>query len=264
MKRILILSLIALFILTACSSEEEKGILKYETKSYEKVFGDSTSKIKGYAKIKLSYPVITETILPVVTDEFNTTILNFVLGALFKEGRYRAPEYFITNFFKEYQEFKDNNMTSAIYWELDRKVEILYTNERIASIMFYEFSFLGGAHPNTNYFYTVYDLISGLKLKPEEVFVKGFEPKLNLIAEKKFREVRGLKPEEDLNAAGYQFQGNKFNTNTNFALTKEGVVFQFNAYEVAPYYMGSTKILIPYGEIESLIREKYKVPVEKK
>jgi hypothetical protein len=78
---------------------------------------------------------------------------------------------------------------------------------------------------------------------------------LNNVAEKIFCKVKELKPEDNLEEAGFWFKGNKFSFNENFGIRNEGLVFYFNSYEIAPYAMGPTEIMIPYSEIKNLVKQ---------
>jgi len=61
-----------------------------------------------------------------------------------------------------------------------------------------------------------------------------------------------LNPEDDLEKDGGLFE-NKIAYNDNFAVTKEGLKFYYNNYEIAPYASGPTEILITYSELNDLI-----------
>jgi hypothetical protein len=41
--------------------------------------------------------------------------------------------------------------------------------------------------------------------------------------------------------------------NDNFAVAKRGIIFYFNSYEIAPYAMGPTELLIPYAKLSGII-----------
>jgi hypothetical protein len=41
----------------------------------------------------------------------------------------------------------------------------------------------------------------------------------------------------------------KFHFNNNFAFTKDGIEFLYNAYEIAPYAVGASGFTIPYEKI---------------
>jgi hypothetical protein len=250
-------------LLFSCTSrEEQKGFIEYEMKSIVKSIGDTTGHGKGFAKLELVYPEIKKATNAGIADILNTYIINQTLTALFEEGRFKKPEYLIENFFKEYKKyFEELNDTSGS-WSLERKLEIVFTSGRVVSFRFFEYSFLGGAHPNTNYYYTLYDIATGGKLTPKDIFIAGYETKLTALAEKKFREVRNLKPDESLSEAGFQFLNNKFTLNNNFGFTKEGIVFFYNAYEAGPYVLGSTEVLIPFKDVKELFVKTFLPPTQ--
>lgn len=253
----------AAVLLFACADQEiQKGYVKYEMKTIEKSIGDTTAASRGFAKVKFVYPEIRETLIPVITDILNTYVKDQVLTALFKEGRYKEPEFFIDNFLNEYKKYTNDFSNKNVFWSLERKVNITYTNDRLVCFEFFEYSFLEGAHPNMNYFYTVYDLVTGGKLTPKNIFIEGYQDKLSAIAEKKFREKRLLKPDASLKEAGFDFPGGKFTLNNNFGFTKEGIVFFYNPYEISPYALGSTAVIIPYKEIQDLFVKAFLPPLK--
>jgi hypothetical protein len=238
--------------------QQQKGFVKYEMKSFEKSVGDTTGKHGGYAKVKLDYPEIKEAIDKSTFDIFTNYIKDQMFTALFKEGRYKTPEFFIESFLNEYNNaVRDNSAGMSATWFIERKIDITFLNDKFICFGFSEFSFLGGAHPNTNLFFSVFDLVSGRKLVPADFFVEGWEDKLTAIAEKNFRATRNLKADEDLSAAGFWFKDGKFILNSNFGLTKDGIVFYYNAYEVAPYAWGSTSVMIPYKDVHGLVKKDF-------
>ena len=252
---LLLIALMALFVFACSRGADPKGFMKYEMKSVEKAFGDTSLTSKGYAKVKLTYPYITESTNFGLTDVLNTYVIDQIQNAVFREGRYKTPQFLIESFFAEYAKAAQNNPTGhPNFWTLERKVDVTYMNTRIVSFMFFETSYLGGAHPNTNYFFTNYDLVTGAKLQAKDILVDGYETKLLPIAEKEFRKIRNLKPDEDLKKAGFEFPDNKFHLNNNFGFTTDGIVFFYNAYEIAPYAWGHTNLLIPYSEAKDLIK----------
>lgn len=267
MKRIsgLFLTAALILIIAGCSTPPvKKGFVKYEMKAFEKSVGDTTSKGGAFGKATLKFPVITDATDKSTLDILNGFIRDQVLTALFREGRYKTPEFFIEGFLTEYTKAVGENPSGASNtWTIDRSVEITFLNDKVICFLFYESSFLGGAHPNTNLFYSVFDVVSGRKLGPGDFFIEGYEDKLTQIAEKKFREIRELKPGENLGDAGFWFGDNKFLLNKNFGLTKEGVVFFYNAYEVAPYALGSTGVVLNYKDIKELLKKEFLFLTEK-
>jgi hypothetical protein len=53
---------------------------------------------------------------------------------------------------------------------------------------------------------------------------------------------------------GYTFPEDRFALNDNYGFSREGISFFFNSYEIAPYVMGPTEVLIPYDRIREWIK----------
>ena len=102
------------------------------------------------------------------------------------------------------------------------------------------------------------DVKTGNLLTPEALFVKNYISKLTKIAEKKFFKLKGLKPGTSLNDEGYSFKNNRFHLTDNFAVLNEGILFYYNTYEIGPYALGTTEVLIPYGELKGILVKAYK------
>ncbi len=43
----------------------------------------------------------------------------------------------------------------------------------------------------------------------------------------------------------------------NFILGDETITFVYNPYEIAPYAMGSTELIIPFSDIEKLLKNSF-------
>jgi hypothetical protein len=85
-----------------------------------------------------------------------------------------------------------------------------------------------------------------------DILKDGFVQELNSIAEKIFRKQENLAGDTPLK--GYLFENGKFSLNNNFLITPIGLRFLYNQYEIKPYPAEETDLLIPYSQIESLLR----------
>ena len=50
--------------------------------------------------------------------------------------------------------------------------------------------------------------------------------------------------------------------NNNFYLTSKGLVFTWGIYEIGPYAIGETRVLIPTEEIKPYLKDEYKAIFE--
>lgn len=114
---------------------------------------------------------------------------------------------------------------------------------------------MGGAHPNQWSRWMNFDFVSGKLLKKKDVFKAEAKQDIEqLLLDKLIRKVADLNPEEnvtsleDLKKQGF-LQMTDIYIPDNFLLTKKGVLFLFNRYDIAPYSAGETVLEVPYEEI---------------
>ncbi len=113
----------------------------------------------------------------------------------------------------------------------------------------------GGVHPNESTTYINWDKKRHRNIILDDIFVKNYSSRLNNIGEKIFRQDGDLSKTASLAENGYNFDGDQFALNDNFAITDTGLHFYYNSYEIAPYMRGPTNVDIPFSKIKSLIKK---------
>jgi hypothetical protein len=63
-----------------------------------------------------------------------------------------------------------------------------------------------------------------------------------------------------LKDAGFTFENDAFVLPDDFALRDDGLAFYYNPYDVAPYSMGATEIVLSQDEIRRLLKPEYGTP----
>ena len=76
--------------------------------------------------------------------------------------------------------------------------------------------------------------------------------RLTYMASTIFRKQEGLSPTQSLE--NYFFENQKFSLNTNFLITKKGLLFYYNSYEIRSYAEGPMELLVPYTAISGLLK----------
>ena len=114
---------------------------------------------------------------------------------------------------------------------------------------------MGGAHPHQWSIWLNFDFVTGRILEKEDVFHLEASADIEaLLLDKLIRmqaeehqdmQVNSL---EDLQNMGFLQHTNMFIPD-NFLLSKRGMLFLFNRYDIAPYSVGEIVIEVPYGEI---------------
>ena len=155
-------------------------------------------------------------------------------------------------FFTFNEEIEQNNLLPNS-WVIELKGEQASETKNTLTILITEYSYLGGAHPNSYQTYLNFNRETGELIQLEEVIS---DPEAVLeIAEQQFRETYDLSSEETLTKAGL-FE-NKLVFPENFVMTKEGLIFLYNPYEIGPYAAGYYEFQISWERLEGLVNKNY-------
>jgi Protein of unknown function (DUF3298)/Deacetylase PdaC len=206
------------------------------------------------AKIKIEYIEVKNLPDPFVMERINSEIRKELLRPIGSEKSNNSFEKLMQNFLDEYKNFKKEFPEAQQEWAIEREAINNFSDDNILSCSFREYSYLGGAHPNSFLSFKNFNLKSGEVIKLSDVLIEGYQNELNNIAEPIFRKEKELTPEENLTQAGFWFDDDKFSLNSNFSISKDGLTFYYNSYEITAYAYGPTKLFIPYNSIEKLIK----------
>lgn len=258
-KRLLVVSLLPLVVIgcnnTTETLPEEK--IEYEAISFQKSqskTGDQCSDDADIicATIDISYPSITNSSNLNTLKDLNTYIIHLILNSDF-ETPDKKPKNIEQLAFIFFQEFMDSPESSD--WELQQHITVLSNTSNVMCLENSKNGYTGGAHGFQFTQLKCIDPKTSKHISLDDLFNPGFAAELNTLGEKRFRKQRQLEADSNLEEAGFSFEGNQFSLNDNYAITEEGLRFYFNSYEIAPYAMGPTNILIPYQEIKNLIKQ---------
>jgi hypothetical protein len=138
-------------------------------------------------------------------------------------------------------------------WYKDVKADVVFQNTHLVSIECLQSEYTGGAHGMNTRLLQTFHIKTGKPIELEDIISSGNKDKFLTIADSIFRHSKTLSSREDLNKTGYYFKSNKFELNANFMFTNNGIEFHYNPYEIAPYVMGATTIVIPYECVRKLL-----------
>ncbi|MCB9081627.1 MAG: DUF3298 and DUF4163 domain-containing protein [Lewinellaceae bacterium] len=210
--------------------------------------GDSTY----CATFEVSYPLI-EGGNPAAVKAINDTILHYVKTALIS-GEADMPvdevslEALADTFLQNYQTF-GQEFEFAGAWTLSTTGKVLYSSGEVLSVELDNYSYTGGAHPNSYSSLLNFDPKTG-KLFQLTDFITDME-KFKQLAEKSFRAVRELDPNATLNEQGFFWDGD-FQLPANFAIQQNGIYLYYNTYEVGPYVVGPTEFVLSNADLTAI------------
>lgn len=253
-----ILYLFVIITLFSCGNQPpSENPLKYELVKYHKQSeGCDGIRDDNCARIKIEFPQITSFSNEVIKEKINRSII--ILFSMNEDEESDVVDFNkqMNTFIEEYESFVKESPDAFQSWFIEKTGEVKLNKGNIFSIDFMEYSYTGGAHPNTYVLFKNFNLTNGEEIKLDEI-VKGNKYKeLTKIGEEQFRKIKELTADADLGEAGYWFENNLFYLNDNFLITDSSLVFYYNNYEITAYAFGPTELEIPYSKLKNLIDEK--------
>lgn len=188
---------------------------------------------------------------------FNRLQLKFLKNSL-QQGESEAAspstnlEALADAFLADYDELLADASPYEMPWELETTGAILFQNEKIVSVRLQQYNYTGGAHPNSYTTLWMLDKQTGEAL--DFKYMGTNTDSLLVIAEEAFRSVIDLPREKRLEEAGF-FLGETFFLPQNYAWVKEGLLLYYNTYEIAPYAVGPTEVIIPLARLEGIFEK---------
>ena len=160
-------------------------------------------------------------------------------------------------FVKEYDylEQGDGLLGHRLPWtsETHVKLETIHSHYVAYSVSHYEYT--GGAHGNYWTRYYNFDLKTGEQITLNQLFRAKYLTRLNLVAERAFREAKKIPLRQSLKEAGFNFEHNQFQLNQNFLMLPQGVRFLFDVYEVSYYAAGQSEFEIYYYQMAPFVAQ---------
>lgn len=142
---------------------------------------------------------------------------------------------------------------------IDISYNIEYADNDLISVSFLESNFTGGVHPNYNYFTITYDLRNGKELKLSELFQPGakYLQAISAYAVKDLQSRKAPDSDENMGLAQDMFAEGataKAENYQSWNITKKGLMFTFDPYQVGPYADGSQTVIVPYDKLRDIAK----------
>ncbi len=186
-------------------------------------------------------------------SEYVMKAINEQIIDLLRGDEYTNVEAHANGFIEEYLKEK-NELYPMGAWSKSYEQKVVRNDEELFVISTDFYTFTGGAHGYYSTVYENYDRVSGKLITLNDLFEPEYEQRLNEIGEDYLKRTLEIPKNQTLNDAGFIIENNDFKMNDNFALTKEGITFIFNPYEIAPYAMGQQEFTIPYHALQTIAK----------
>jgi len=166
-----------------------------------------------------------------------------------KKSAKAAYEVFATN----YTDFKKEFPDAPGCWEVELKGDTVMVTSKVSLYQLDHYAFTGGAHPNSFKSLHIFDGATGDE-KEMKSFVSDTVALLKKV-ETAFKKTEKLASDVDLEEEGYFLSNHQFFLPANYIFTRKGILFYYNPYEIAPYVKGAIQFVIPYEELEGLVKK---------
>jgi hypothetical protein len=233
------------FAANACAVDS----LSYQYKTLKKeskasIIADKDTII---STIGLTYPVFKNSV-------WNEQVKQLILNSETEKSNYTTYDEYLNAFINASVEANAEEEEYPRSWSQDItvRVETQFAGTQTLSLSLFSDSYTGGAHPNSSLIYVNYDVFSRKIIKLSDLINPVMMARLTYMASSIFRKQEGLSPTQSLE--NYFFENQKFTLNTNFLITKKGLLFYYNSYEIRSYAEGPMELLVPYTAISGLLK----------
>lgn len=142
---------------------------------------------------------------------------------------------------------------------IDIGYDVEYADDDFISVNFVRSEFTGGAHPNYNFLTVNYDLKNNRELKLAELFKSGakYLGTISAYATKDLRNRKDAESGESYGLAQDVFADGALPKPENYArwsITKKGLLFTFDPYQVGPYAAGAQYVIVPFAALKSIAK----------
>jgi hypothetical protein len=233
----------------------QTGSLSYEYRNQQFLWPEDVSnEDSAKVNVRLSYPTFERSSEQPALDSLQSYIERRMLAPAFESEPIGTPRQLADQVFRQYIELTTRIPDYHFPWKIERSIKVLLNHAGLITLHFSEYTYTGGAHPNSWEFYATFQLDTGRELLLSDILTQASQKEeLRKIAERRFRSLKGIPDDHSLKSMGYWFPNNHFTLSENFGLGPNGLIFYYNNYDIAPYAMGATKLVIPYKEVSSLL-----------
>jgi hypothetical protein len=256
------LAVLAFVVATACSPTPPD--MTPGTPAFDLTYtGDSLARMEGSCddgpdrrcvEVDLTWPVFSGAPEVAVTS-MNRFVQGHITAAVtLGDTDFDAPEPAAEDFVSSYLEFIAEEPDSAQSWMVSCHGDVVHQSAATVTIRLDTETYTGGAHGLQWTTLASFDATTGQRLVLDDLVSDAGA--VTAIAEQFFREGHGLEPEESLDEAGFWFTDDVFSLPEDVALTADGLMIYWPPYEIAPYAMGSTELVLHSTDLgDLLIRE---------
>ena len=209
---------------------------------------DARVSAPGCTTVRIAYPEIAATPHPALGDSARAFVREVTLAPVADELASPNAEAVATAFLTIRAEASRTEPAEVGGWTLQRVVTVACNTAAGLSLRAEETLYSGGAHGVQTARLATFDARTGRRLRLADVAPDSV--RAVRVAERHFRRQRGIRAGESLADAGFVFfENDRFALTDNFHVCGDTVTFRYDPYEIAPYALGATELVVPLAEL---------------
>ncbi|MDR3340253.1 MAG: DUF3298 and DUF4163 domain-containing protein [Candidatus Symbiothrix sp.] len=217
---------------------------------------DTSGKLKCHLNISFVYPKSFADTLR--QKQIQSVFIEKMLSKQFSHlSPEQAVEAYVQQYIKDFDaSFSLENFDPEDYGLADEKIfsyeqhlenEIVFRKDNFISFIVESDAYEGGAHGSHHISAYVLDTLTGELLTQEDFAGLNYQKNVADVIIRKIAEANGVETVEELENTGY-INIKELEPNGNFTIDDKGITYYFNEYEIAAFFIGVTKVFIPYRE----------------
>ena len=144
----------------------------------------------------------------------------------------------------------DPEKNDIYIWKVESSLNVIYNEKNILTTYVHVNEDIGGVAGFGGYSYSVFDIISGLKLTLDDIFISSYEVVLNAKLIEKIKDWHDIKETDDMIKAGFEMD--LIIPTENFYVDNFGIGFYYNVYEI---YELESRAYFKFSEIKNLLKK---------
>lgn len=255
--RLLPIATLALAVFACARREEASGPsrLEWTMQDLQRSWSADSADTSREVWVSFHYPLFTASPGgPVAVDSLNAWVKQVLVASAQSDSTPGDLEALAGQMIANYQGVRRDFGTVSAPWFYENEVRVTWDSLGVISMISSADGYTGGAHGSAVRIWGVLDANTGRRLALGDLIAASARDTLERLGEAAFRGARRIPEGGALQRDGFWFENGRFRLAGNFGLDRDGLVFHYNSYEVAPYAMGPTTVVIPWDAVAGYLR----------
>jgi hypothetical protein len=193
-------------------------------------------------------PLISDSLIRLMIDKFNGNQTRITDPIKLLDG---IKQTYFDNYISSNEAIYIATMSSIFNWQSLKFLHILLNDAHILTFYIDHYAFTGGAHGLQTRQFMVINLWTGKEIVLKDIFKINYEAPLDEILSDKIHEMNHIPTSQNLKDSG--FFTDSIKPTENFYLTRDGIGFYYNQYDIAPYAYGTIDLFIPLKDLKEVL-----------